>query len=99
MTAEIISQVITEHFDLESGLKKIAVFSEDSGQEIRLIEVNEDALPTGQIQPFVFAPEEKLPVPIYIADVTPDEWEAVCRGKILLPEGWPREPFRIIERG
>ncbi len=43
---EIISEVIAEHFAIESGLKKIAVFSEENGQEIRLIEVNEEALPT-----------------------------------------------------
>ncbi|QTA92981.1 hypothetical protein [Desulfonema magnum] len=96
---EIISEVVTEHFDIESGLKKIAVFSEENGQEIRLIEVNEDALATGQVEPFVFAPGKELAVPIYIADVTPDEWEAICEGKIHLPEGWPREPFRIIGRG
>ena len=96
---EIINEVISEHFDIESGLKKIAVFSEENEQEVRLIEVNEDALPTGQVEPFVFAPGEKLPVPIYIADVTPDEWEALCDGKILLPEGWPREPFRIVGKG
>ena len=62
---KLLSEVITEHFAIESGLKKIAVFSEENGQEIRLVEVNEDALPTGQVEPFVFAPGKELAVPIY----------------------------------
>lgn len=99
MTTEIIAQMISEHFDIESGLKKVAVFSEENEQEIRLIEVNEDALPTGQVEPFVFTPGEGLPVPVYIADVTPDEWEAICEGNIFLPEGWPREPLQIVGKG
>ncbi len=99
ITTEILAEVFAEHFDIESSLKKIAVFSEENEQEIRLIEVNEDALPTGQVEPFVFAPGEKLAVPIYIADVTPDAWDAICDGKILLPEGWPREPVRIVGKG
>jgi len=95
---DIIGGIIQEHFDIESGLRAIAVFSEDRDNELRIIEVNENALPTGQVEPFVFAPQEKAMIPIYIADVTPDEWEAICNGQILLPDGWPKHPIRLIQR-
>lgn len=96
--ADIIEKIIMEHFALETGLKKIAVFSENNDSELRLVEVNEDALPTGQVEPFVFAPNEELSLPIFIADVTPDEWEEICAGQISLPEGWPHHPIQIIDR-
>ncbi|OQY59919.1 MAG: hypothetical protein B6245_04070 [Desulfobacteraceae bacterium 4572_88] len=98
MIKNFIADVISEHFDIEAGLKEIAVFSEENDGEVRLIEVNENALPTGQVEPFVFAPREPLSVPIYIADVTPDEWKAICNGEIPLPEDWPHQPLRIIQR-
>ncbi|MCP4347965.1 MAG: hypothetical protein GY795_20875 [Desulfobacterales bacterium] len=52
---DIAGEIITEYFNIESGLKKIAVFSDDNAPELRLIEINTDALPTGHAEPFVFA--------------------------------------------
>jgi hypothetical protein len=94
----IIDWVIQEHFDIETGLRQIAVFSKDDDAVLRLIEVNEETLPTGQVQPFVFSPDEEVPVPIFIADVTPEEWEAIQNGRISLPKDWPSQPLKIFHR-
>ncbi len=95
---DIAGEIITEHFDIESGLKKVAVFSDDNDPELRLVEINADALPTGHVEPFVFAPGRQVPIPIIIADVTPGEWEAICKGGIPLPQGWPNKPVQVIDR-
>lgn len=95
---DALKQVIQEHFLLEPGLQSIAVFSEGSAQELRLLEINREALPTGQVEPFVFASDKHFPFPIFIADVTPEEWDEICSGHISLPEGWPSTPFQIIHR-
>ena len=98
LVMEVLENVVVEHFQIEPSLREIAVFSRDDEQELKLIEVNEDALPTGQVEPFVFTPEKEQPIPIYIADVTPDEWSKILKGKIALPQGWPSKAIKIIHR-
>jgi hypothetical protein len=95
---DVVNWVVQEHFDIEAGLRQIAVYSEEEDSVLRLIEVNEETLPTGQVQPFVFSPDEDVPVPIFIADVTPEEWEEIQKGRISLPKGWPSQPLKIFHR-
>ncbi len=46
-----LTDIAGEHFDIESGLKKVAVFSDDNDPELRLVEIiNSDALPTGHME-------------------------------------------------
>lgn len=97
--AELVKRVIADHFALETGIEKIALFADEREQELRLVEVNAAALPTGQVEPFVFAAGEAVPLPMMIADVTPVEWEALTRGQLPLPQGWPQRPMRVYERG
>lgn len=96
--SKIIGRLIQEHFEIEAGLRQIAIFSGENDREIRLIEINEEALPTGQVEPFVFSPDEQVPFPILIADVTPEEWDNICNGHIPLPEGWPSQPLKVFNR-
>ncbi len=51
---DIAGEIVTEHFDIESGLKKVAVFSDDNDPELRLVEINADALPTGHMEMYRF---------------------------------------------
>ena len=95
---DILPNVISDHFNIENALQEVAVFSNYDEHELRLIEVNNDALPTGQVEPFVFAARDTSPIKIYIADVTPNEWSAICDGKISLPQGWPSQPKQIFKR-
>jgi len=95
---ELIQELSKEHFDIETGLEKIAIYSNDKDDELRLIEVNNVAFPTGQVEPFVFASTKSYPIQIVIADVTPAEWEKICQGMISLPDNWPQKPSKVILR-
>ncbi len=53
--SDVVDFVVHEHFDIETGLQQIAVFSQDDDSVLRLIEVNEEALPTGLVEPFMFS--------------------------------------------
>ena len=98
LVMEVLENVVAEHFQVEPSLREIAVFSREDEQELKLIEVNEEALPTGQVEPFVFTPEKAQLIPIYIADVTPEEWLKIRQGKIALPKGWPSKAIKVIPR-
>jgi hypothetical protein len=37
---------------------------------------------------FYFPESEKFLLPVRLADVTPEEWDKICAGKIPLPQGW-----------
>ena len=92
-----IERLLAEHFAVEPGLRKIGVFSNPDDDVLRLIEVNDGTIPTGAVQPFVFEPTHDTPWRIFVADVTPDEWERIGK-EIGLPSGWPKVPLRVYER-
>lgn len=60
----------------------------ESNAEIRLIEVSSNAIPSGTVHPFSFAPIPAVPYRTLVADVTLEEWEKICNGEIELPKGW-----------
>ena len=95
---KIVKQVVESHFETEQGLVQIVWFPDPQGKEIRLIEVNRDTLPTGEVQTFRFAPSQEVPLPIRVADVTPEEWERIEKGQILLPDEWRGLPRRVFLR-
>ncbi len=64
----------------------------DSKKPLRLLEVNEDTMPAG-IQPLYFGVEESEDgcyPPTIIIEVTPEEFERIEKGELVLPEGWVR---------
>lgn len=98
LSGDIVERIVQEHFDIETGLQEVAVYSPENDSVLRLLEVNEETLPTGQVQPFLFSPNDEREVPIMIADVTPDEWKKIQEGRISLPKGWPSRPFKIFHK-
>jgi hypothetical protein len=80
--------MVKDNFEVEDGLERIIWLRQGAGDEIRLIEVNHNGIPTGRVDAFYFAPFEKVPFEIYLADITPDEWQKVLSGEIALPQGW-----------
>lgn len=66
----------------------VLLCSDNGDSVVRLLEVNSDAFPSGSVEPFVFAPTAEVPLPVYIADVTPAEMERIRAGEIGLPDGW-----------
>jgi len=69
----------------------------DASQPIKLLEVNEDTIPTG-IVPLRFGPlpERGIPFSSTIIEVTPEEFEKIQSGELRLPEGW--ETRRLVPR-
>jgi len=95
---EMVRQLARSHFDLEEGLERIIWVKNGDPEEIRLIEVNRDIIPTGEFYAFYFAPSSTFPLPIHIADVTPEEWTRIQRGEMDLPPGWAIKQFEEFER-
>ena len=83
---DAVLQLIRAHFQSEPSLTE-AYFFERNGV-VHLLEVNAAALPSGAILPFGFRPTKDTPFAVVMADVTPDEAQAIHDKKIPLPEGW-----------
>ena len=47
---------------------------------------------------FYFAPSDEIPYPMFLAQVTPEEWQQVLRDKIPLPEEWSLENHKVFSR-
>jgi hypothetical protein len=59
-------------------------------KEIRLLEVTPSAPTMGELLPVGFMPRPDLgvPFPSTVMLLSPDEWSAVRKGRLDLPEGW-----------
>jgi hypothetical protein len=97
-TFRALRELAKEHFNIELGLHLIAVYAQSFPSELLLIEVNDEAIPTGNVEPFYFAPGKDFRWPMYIADVTRDEWTQIENNAIKLPQGWPHEPMLVFRR-
>ena len=95
---EALKAIAKEHFKIEPGLHIVSVYSKESLCEFLLIEVNDEAIPTSRVEPFYFAPDTDCVWPMYIADVTREEWAHIEQGSIPLPSGWRRKPMLIFHR-
>jgi hypothetical protein len=94
----IVDRLIRSHFEIEENIDQIIWIRDGDEREIRLIEVNRATLPTGSVEAFCFAPSLDVPIPVRVADVTPQEWERVRNGQIPLPRGWTLERAKVFQR-
>ena len=87
--AEIL---IKWHFSIEPEMREIFRIrfpnEYQSGQPIRLLEISEATLPTGEVMAIGFAPAGEITYPCILAEVTPEELTLIKQGKIPLPSGW-----------
>jgi len=97
-TSNLLRGIAKEHFKIEPELYLVAVYLKKPEYNFLLVEVNEEAIPTGNIEPFYFAPTEDFPWPIYVADVTREEWTKLESSIIKMPPGWPNEPSLVFRR-
>jgi|GEM_PF-1445216 len=97
-TSRLLREIAKEHFEIELELYLVAIYSKKPAYDFLLVEVNEEAIPTGSIEPFYFAPTEDFPWPIHVADVTRDEWTKLESNIIKMPPGWPNEPSLVFHR-
>ena len=59
--------------------------------EIRLLEVSENFLATGEVWPITFGKARDLPFRMTVIQLTPQEFESVKQGndpRLKLPDGW-----------
>jgi hypothetical protein len=92
---EAARRLAQAHYLVEQGLASVYRLVspvETETEPIKLLEVNRDTVPTG-IMPLGFdaAPERGIPYPSVIVEVTPDEYEQIRSGALVLPNGWQIE--------
>lgn len=82
------------HRHLESDASVRDVIYLPSGapaSEVRLLEVNRllNAPAPDVIEPTDYTPDiAGLSFTVFVADITPDQWERIERGTLALPRGW-----------
>jgi hypothetical protein len=95
---KVVRRLVQSHFEIEPNIDEIVWFRDGENQEIHLIEINRDTLPTGNVEVFSFAPTQDVPFPVRIADITPQEWKQAQSGNIPLPPGWTLRQIQIFHR-
>lgn len=95
---ELVRKLVSSHFDLEEGIERIIWFRNGNGQDVRLLEVNHDTITTGTFDAFYFSASSDFPLPLQIADVTPEEWQKIQQGVWQLPPDWVLENVKVFER-
>lgn len=84
-----VLRVCRDHVVTAPRTQRILWFPSAEGEPIRLLEVDESALPGDAVWSFKFAATGDYPA-IHVATVTPEEFERVAAGEKgwELPEGW-----------
>ncbi len=94
----IVRRLAHKYFAIEEGIERIIWLKDGLQEEVRLLEVNRDTLPAGKIMTFYYKPTLDFPLSLWLADATPEEWEKVKGGELLLPEWWSLRNAQIFER-
>jgi hypothetical protein len=91
-----------QHLRFDSRLREVIYLPVGSPEgEVRLLEVNTGLYPEpgGPIVPVETTPAvTDLPFKVWVADITPEEWNRVKADPQLLPDGWRLEENRITRR-
>jgi hypothetical protein len=84
-----------KHYQLEAGLTRVircsgsADILEQAKEPIKLLEVNENTVPTGVMAlGFDAVPDAGIRFPSVIIEVTPEEFEKIQTKELKLPKGW-----------
>jgi hypothetical protein len=97
---EFVDWIVKEHFAADKGIVKIVYLPADApAEEVRLLEVNSLAsLPeNGPVEAVDFMPDvEGVPFTLFVADVTPRQFEAIVNRQLDLPRGWRLENYRTF---
>ena len=88
------------HHEIDPGVRPVyrllspGKMENDPNEPLKLLEVNEATIPTG-ILPLSFPPqpEEGLPFPTIILEITPEEFAKVETQEWKLPKGWKLGPW------
>ena len=96
------ADLIQWHFRIEPGLtvvfRVLSDNEDDPNEPIKLVEVNAETVATGSFEPYRFAPTKDTPYPTSIAEVTPEEIEALRSTPGAIPDSWNLERARTFRR-
>ena len=67
---------------------KVFLALDPAKREVRLVEVTAEAPTTMEVLPVRFRPTAEVPFPSAVVLLSPEEWDAVERREIALPDGW-----------
>ena len=85
-------ELVEWHFEVEPDLVEVfRIMSDDEAnpaEPIKLLEVNEATMPTGEITAFGFGASKDFPFRTIIAEVTPKEFAALKSSLGVFPNGW-----------
>ena len=92
-----------QHLRFDSRLTQVVYLPAGAPtDEVRLLEVNTGLYPQpgNPIVPVETTPAvTELPFRVWVADVTPDEWQQIQTSPALLPSGWSLAGNQITRRG
>ena len=88
--------VARSHFEIEPQLRQVVWVTSGPPDEIRLVEVNPDSIRTSEFIPLRFRQTHDIPFFTVVAEVTPDEWEEICSGKIATPDDWDLSAEHLV---
>ncbi|MCI0694508.1 hypothetical protein L0337_21175 [candidate division KSB1 bacterium] len=94
----VVEKLINEHFELDESLEKVIWIKSGKTPAIRLLEINPETPPTGEVLSFYFPPSDEIPYALYMAEIKPEEWVKVLQNEIPLPEGWSLENYQVFSR-
>ncbi|MHB1426356.1 MAG: hypothetical protein ACYC3I_24600 [Gemmataceae bacterium] len=88
-------ELAKKHYEVEDGLMRIfrltgkAEVEASRSEPIKLLEVNENTVPSG-VMPLHFGPVPAIgiPFPSIIVEVTPDEFTKIKKRELKLPKDW-----------
>jgi hypothetical protein len=100
---EFVDWIAAQHFAIDKGLSRILYFPSGApAEEVRLLEVNVLArLPeNAPVEALDFLLDiEGVDFTLFVADVTPRQFDAVMKGELALPKGWQMDGYREIPIG
>ena len=94
---EFANWIGRRHYFVDKGISRVLFLPSNSPpEEVRLLEVNELAIipEAAPIEAFDFQPDiQGIPYSVFVADVTPQQFEAIRAGDLALPDGWNLDGF------
>jgi hypothetical protein len=90
--------LIRAHTENEPALEQIYLVPDPERQEVRLIEINPETAPTGELMLFELGRTPDFPFRSVIGEVTASEWESIRVGALPLPAGWALPPEPVWRR-
>ena len=83
-------ELVKAHCEFDPQTVLILYFKSKKEEELRLLEVSSDVLPSGLVFPLTFAPDEEegMQYPCTIIVVSQEDYEKIKQGDLTLPDDW-----------